>query len=159
MRLLAAMLATTLLAACSAANTNSPSAAQRIISQNEFDALRAKLIVHWKPDPLIFSQPDQYIVVVRVHLDRDGRLSAPMEVVSEGSAPHYRAAAEAAKRAIELSQPFDMLSQSTYDAWEEMEINFDPAVEICSPAAVGWIRAHPEAAKAHQCPPHTLTSL
>jgi hypothetical protein len=55
-----------------------------------------------------------------------GRLSSPMEVRSKGSGPLYQSATEAAKRAIELSQPFDMLSPSTYDKWETVEINFDP---------------------------------
>jgi hypothetical protein len=36
-----------------------------------------------------------------------------------------RPAVEAAKRAIELSQPFDMFSPSTYDLWETLEIRFD----------------------------------
>jgi hypothetical protein len=35
-----------------------------------------------------------------------------------------RPAVEAAKRAIELSQPFDMFSPSTYAFWEPLEIRF-----------------------------------
>jgi predicted Zn-dependent protease len=58
-------------------------------------------------------------------LDRDGRLSAAPEVVNTGSAPHYQAAAEAAKRAIVRSQPFDMLSPPNYDAWKDVKISFN----------------------------------
>jgi predicted Zn-dependent protease/tetratricopeptide (TPR) repeat protein len=106
-------------------------AQQRNLSQSELDAMREKIRAHWNPEKSFFSQPDQY-VIVRVHLDRDGRLSAAPEVVSIhpvlqwwGSAPP-KAAAEAAKRAIELSQPFDMLSPSTYDTWKDVEIAFYP---------------------------------
>jgi predicted Zn-dependent protease/tetratricopeptide (TPR) repeat protein len=96
---------------------------QRNLSQTELAAIRAKIAAHWTP--AIVSQPE-YVVVVRFRLERDGRLSAAPEVVSTGSAPHYQAAAEAAKRAIVLSQPFDMLSPSNYDAWKDVEITFDP---------------------------------
>ena len=115
MRLIAAILATILLAACA-----------MLAEQRTISAMREKIRVHWKPDPAILSQPDRYRVVVRFHLDRDGRLSSPMEVRSKGSGPLYQSATEAAKRAIELSQPFDMISPSTYDKWETVEINFDP---------------------------------
>jgi outer membrane biosynthesis protein TonB len=101
-------------------------AEQRTLPEQALTALRAKIRAHWKPDPAISSQPDQYRVVVRFHLDRDGRLSTPMEVRSKGSGPLYQSAVEAAKRAIELSQPFDMLSPSNYEFWETVEINFDP---------------------------------
>jgi hypothetical protein len=115
MRLIAAILTTTLLAACT-----------MLAEQRTMSTLREKIRVHWKPDPSILSQPDQYRVVVRFHLDRDGRLSSPMEVRSKGSGPLYQSATAAAKRAIELSQPFDTLSPSTYDKWETVEITFDP---------------------------------
>jgi biopolymer transport protein ExbD len=112
-------------AATGAVPNQAPTSAPTL-SQSEFAALIAKLRDHWRPDEAIFSQPDKYVVVVRIFLDRDGRLSAPPQVVGTGSGPLYQAAAEAAKRAILLSQPFDMLSQSTYDAWKDMEISFSP---------------------------------
>jgi predicted Zn-dependent protease len=59
-------------------------------------------------------------------LDRDSRLSAAPEFVSTGSTPHYEAAAEAAERAIVLSQPFDTLSPPNYGAWKDVEIGFNP---------------------------------
>jgi hypothetical protein len=120
MRLLAAILATTLLAACAAR------AEQRTVPEQALKALIAKIRDHWTPPLPILSQPDKYSVVVRFHLDRDGRLSGQMEFRSNGSGPLYQSAVEAAKHAIELSQPFDMLSPSTYDLWEALEIRFDP---------------------------------
>lgn len=120
MRLLAAILMTTLLAASAAVH------AEQRNPQTELNALRAKIWAHWNPTKSSIAQPDQYVVVVRFHLDRDGRLSAPPNVVSTGTGPHYQAAAQAAKRAIVLSQPFDMFSPSNYDAWKDVEISFNP---------------------------------
>jgi hypothetical protein len=89
---------------------------------------RDEIMAHYHPSPVIVSQPDhdKHFVVVRIQLDRDGRLSAPVQVVSTGSGPFYQSAAVALKRAIELSQPFDMFSPSTYDDWKDEEIMFDP---------------------------------
>jgi biopolymer transport protein ExbD len=105
---------------------NVTNAEQRTVSQTELAAMRAKIMTHWSPNEAIFQRPDQYVVLVRVQLGRDRRLSAPPQVVSTGSSPLYQATAEAAKRAILISQPFDMLSSSNYDAWKDVEINFDP---------------------------------
>jgi len=104
----------------------SPTGTAPTLSQSELDAMRAKLRDHWSPDEAIFERPDQYVVLVRVQLGRDRKLSAPPQVVSTGSGPLYQATAEAAKRAILLSQPFDMLSLTTYDTWKDMEISFNP---------------------------------
>jgi predicted Zn-dependent protease len=127
MRLLAAILAITLLAA------SVVHAAQRNLLQTELDAMREIMRAHWNPDKPIFSQPNQYVVVVCFLLDRDSRLSAAPEVVSTGSAPLYQAAAEAAKRAIVLSQPFDMLSRPNHDVWKDVEISFNPGDLKASP--------------------------
>jgi hypothetical protein len=97
------------------------------LSQNEMDALRARLILLWSPPESIFmANPDQYVVRVRIQLGRDRRLTAPPEIVSSGSGPLYEAAADAAKRAVLRAQPFDMLSAATYDAWSDIEVTFDP---------------------------------
>jgi hypothetical protein len=132
MRLLTPMLAMMLLAAPAA------HAQQQTLSPSELQAVRAminKIKANWNPDTSVFSQSDQY-VIVRVHLDRNGRLSAPPELVgvhpvSQWGLRSIEAAAEAAKRAIVASQPFDMLSPSNYDAWKEVEIRFNP-VELKS---------------------------
>jgi hypothetical protein len=109
-------------------------AEQLKIPETELATLSAKLAAHWHPDMSVFLRPDQCVVVVRFQLDRDGRLSAPVQVVSTGSGPLYRSAAEAAKRAVELSQPFDMLSLSTYDAWKDLTINFNPRAMGTAPS-------------------------
>jgi len=105
----------------------SPTGTAPTLSESELDAMKAKIRDNWHiPDEAVFERPDQYIVVVRVQLGRDRRLSAPPQVVSTGSGPLSQATAEAAKRALLVSQPFDMLSLSTYDTWKDMEINFNP---------------------------------
>jgi biopolymer transport protein ExbD len=111
-----------------APDQNVTNAEQRTVSQTELAAMRAKIMAHWSPNDGIFQRPDQYVVLVRFQLGRDRRLSAPPQVVSAGSGPLYQYAAEAALRAILISQPFDMLSPSNYDAWKDVEINFDPRV-------------------------------
>jgi TolA protein len=104
-----------------------PMASAATLSQTELDALRARLITLWSPPESIFmSNPDQYIVRVRIQLGRDHRLSAPPEVTSSGSGTLYEAAADAAKRAVLRAQPFDMLSAATYETWRDIEVTFDP---------------------------------
>jgi colicin import membrane protein len=95
------------------------------ISQTELDALRARLRAVWKP-PMISSNPEQYVLVVRIQLGRDRMLTAPPQVVTTGNGPLFQAIAESAKRAVLQAQPFDMLSLTTYDTWSEMELTFDP---------------------------------
>ncbi|MBO0756363.1 MAG: protein TolA [Bradyrhizobiaceae bacterium] len=109
-----------------APNLGAPTGTAPTLSQSELDAMRAKLRDHWSPDEAIFERPDQYVVLVRVQIGRNRMLAAPPQVVSTGSGPLYQATAEAAKRAILLSQPFDMLSLTTYDTWKDMEIDFNP---------------------------------
>jgi hypothetical protein len=121
-----------LVGSCAAAS--SPlvtNAEQRTVSQTQLAAM-----AHWHPSPVIVSQRDhdEHVVVVRIQLDRDGRLSAPVQVVSTGSGPFYQSAAVALKRAIELSQPFDMFSPSTYDDWKDEEIMFDPGTVSATPS-------------------------
>jgi biopolymer transport protein ExbD len=99
---------------------------QQTALQTQMTAMRTKIMAHWNPSPAIWNEPDKYVVVVRVQLDRDGRLSAPPQVISKGSGPLYQVTAEAARRAVEASQPFDMFSPSTYDVWKDAEIKFDP---------------------------------
>ena len=59
--------------------------------------------------------------------------SSPPVVVSRGSGPRYQLAVEAAKQAVELSQPLDMLPPSNYEAWKELEIRFDPNLYLTRP--------------------------
>jgi hypothetical protein len=107
-------------------NLGSAKGTASTLSQTELDAMRARLMSNWHVDEAILERPEKYVVLVRIKLGRDRMLSAPPQVVSAGSDPLGQATAEAAKRAILVSQPFDMLTPSNYDQWMDMEINFDP---------------------------------
>ncbi|MBN8960716.1 MAG: protein TolA [Rhizobiales bacterium] len=95
------------------------------LSQSELDALRARLTKLWNVQAGT-EHPEELIVDIRIRLTPDKRLAAPPEIVSRGSSPRYRAAADAAMRAVLQAQPYDMLRPGTYDQWKDMIVTFDP---------------------------------
>jgi outer membrane biosynthesis protein TonB len=96
------------------------------MSQSELEALRAKLISLWNPPAAISTNPDQYVITIRIRLTRDHRLDGAPVVLTNGTGPLFDATRDSALRAVFQAQPYDMLSQTTYDVWKEMDINFDP---------------------------------
>jgi hypothetical protein len=96
------------------------------LSQNELDALRAKLISLWNPPPAVSSNPDQYVVTIHIRLARDHRLVGQPQVLTSGEGPLFEATRDSAVRAVLSAQPYDMLSQTTYELWKELDINFNP---------------------------------
>jgi outer membrane biosynthesis protein TonB len=102
-----------------------PSTMAAQLSQSELDGLRARLAQLWNP-PAGASNPDELVVLVRIQLGPDGRLSAPPMVLSRGQSPLYIAARDGAVRAVFRGQPFDMLRLEHYDQWKDIEITFDP---------------------------------
>jgi colicin import membrane protein len=96
------------------------------LSQSEIDALRAKLISLWNPPQAISVTPDKYIVTIRIRLNRDHKLAGPPAVLTSGTGPLFEATRDSAVRAVFQAQPYDMLSQATYEQWKEMDINFNP---------------------------------
>ena len=95
------------------------------VSQNELEALRARLAKLWNI-PAGARNLDELKVEIRVRLGRDGRLSAPPMVLTSGNSQVFMVARDAAVRALLQGQPFDMLSPATYEEWKEMDIVFDP---------------------------------
>lgn len=102
-----------------------PSGIAAQLSQSELDGLRARLAQLWNP-PAGASNPDEMVVLVRIQLGPDGRLTAPPMVLSRGQSPLYTAARDGAVRAVFRGQPFDMLRPEHYDQWKDIEITFDP---------------------------------
>jgi outer membrane biosynthesis protein TonB len=96
------------------------------LSQSELDALRAKLISVWNPPPAVSANPDQYVITLHLRLARDHRLIGQPEVLTRGDGPLFEATRDSAVRAVLQAQPYDMLSQTTYDLWKELDINFNP---------------------------------
>ncbi|MBR1220808.1 protein TolA [Bradyrhizobium sp. U87765 SZCCT0131] len=107
------------------ASLGSPRGTAQTLSQSEMDAMRARLASLWNIQPGT-ENPEELMVTVRIRLTPDRRLAGPPEVVSRGSSPRYRAAADAAVRAVLQGQPYNMLRDQTYDQWKFMDIDFDP---------------------------------
>jgi len=95
------------------------------LSQSEIDALRARLMGLWNP-PIGIQNPEEFVIRVRIRLDRDGKLSAPPLVLSSGSGTLYNSARDSAVRAVFQGQPFDMLKPEHYETWKDIEVTFDP---------------------------------
>jgi outer membrane biosynthesis protein TonB len=95
------------------------------LSQSELDALRARLMALWNP-PVGIQNPEDFVIRVRIQLSRDGKLSAPPEVITHGSGQLFNTARDSAVRAVFRGQPFDMLKPEHYDTWKDIEVTFDP---------------------------------
>ncbi len=91
---------------------------------NEIDALRAKISQCWNP-PVGGLGADAIKVKLRLRLREDGVLSREPEVVNREGSPFFRAAADAAVRAVMLCQPYQ-LPPKKYAMWRDMILNFDP---------------------------------
>jgi colicin import membrane protein len=91
------------------------------LSQNELDALRARLRQNWSVPPLA----DKVVIRMVIRLTPDGRLSSPPQVITRGSGPAFEAYRDSAVRAVMVSQPFTMLRRETYEVWREIDLDFD----------------------------------
>jgi outer membrane biosynthesis protein TonB len=118
-----------LAAAAPAANSTPslgiPRASGAQLSLSELDALRQRLAQLWAI-PAGAKDPQELVVVFRIKLKPDGRLDGWPMLVSSGNTPLAIAAREAAARAINRGQPFDMLRPQNYELWKDIEITFDP---------------------------------
>ena len=97
----------------------------RQLTQNELDALRARLAQLWNP-PAGAQNPQELVVAIRMRLKPDGTLAGPPTVTTSGQSPLFMAARDSAIRAVFRGQPFDMLRPETYELWKDIEITFDP---------------------------------
>jgi outer membrane biosynthesis protein TonB len=98
-----------------------PTGTAATLSQNELDALRAKLRQNWSVPPLA----EKVVIRMVIRLTPDGRLSSPPQVMTRGSGPAFEAFRDSAVRAVMVSQPFTMLRKETYEVWREIDIDFD----------------------------------
>jgi outer membrane biosynthesis protein TonB len=95
------------------------------LSQNEIDALRARLRDCWNL-PAGAADAKDLNVEVRILLKQDGSLSADPRVLNRSSNPFFQIAAESALRAVRTCAPFSFLPVAKYEAWKDIEINFNP---------------------------------
>ena len=95
------------------------------LSQSELDALRARLMGLWNP-PVGITNPEEFVIRIRLSIGRDRKLTAPPLVVSSGRGQLFNTARDSAVRAVLRGQPFDMLKPEHYEVWKDIEVNFDP---------------------------------
>jgi hypothetical protein len=94
------------------------------MTQNELDALRARLSDCWSP-PFGWTDAAEVKVTVRMFLNVDGTLARPPQVVSGPDGRYAQTAPESAIRAIQRCAPYN-LPADRYDAWKEIQVTFDP---------------------------------
>lgn len=100
------------------------------LSITEKDAIRSQFIKCWRM-PAGARDAHELAVRVRVQLNQDGSVNKA-ELASDqrgkySSNQFFRAAADSAIRAVWKCNPVQNLPPEKYDAWGDMELNFDPA--------------------------------
>ena len=95
------------------------------LSQNELDALRARLAQCWNP-PAGVVEAKNLNVEVQMMLRQDGSLSAEPKVLNRSAHPLFQIAAESALRAIRTCAPFDFLPVAKFEIWKDIDITFNP---------------------------------
>jgi colicin import membrane protein len=95
------------------------------LSQNEIDALRARIQQCWNP-PAGAAEARDLIVQVRILFKPDGSLAAEPSLLTRTSSGYQQIAAESALRAIRRCAPYSFMPVAKYDAWKDVEVTFDP---------------------------------
>jgi outer membrane biosynthesis protein TonB len=95
------------------------------LSASVLDALRQHLKECWDVPTGVQNARD-LVVTVHIKFRKDGTLAATPEVVNESAQPLFHIAAESAVRAVRKCEPFSFLPVAKYDAWKELEFDFDP---------------------------------
>jgi colicin import membrane protein len=106
------------------ASLGTPAGKAAQLSQSELDALRARLKECWNP-PVGVDKNSNLQVILNVHFKPDGSVAGTPDVVSGPASSIGPVMAESAQRALLRCQPFTMLKPEHYDAWKNIEINFD----------------------------------
>ena len=85
-------------------------------------AFRARVMQNW------LQPPDGYrdTIVINVRIGRNKLLRDNIQVVSKGDGDQWTKSRDNIIRAVFASQPFDMLRDDDYSAWNDMEIEFVP---------------------------------
>jgi outer membrane biosynthesis protein TonB len=102
-----------------------PRGAAPQLSQNEIDALRARIQQCWNP-PAGQADARELTVLVRIQFKPDGSLATDPQLLTRVSAGYQQVAAESALRAIRRCAPYSFMPAAKYDAWKDIEVNFDP---------------------------------
>lgn len=95
------------------------------LSQNEIDALRARIQQCWNP-PAGQTDARELTVLVRIQFNPDGSLATEPRLMNRVGAGYQQVAAESALRAIRRCAPYSFMPAAKYEAWKDIEVNFDP---------------------------------
>lgn len=99
------------------------------MSLSEQDAIRSQFIPCWRV-PMGAKDAASLATLVKVELMQDGTVkSAQLDSSQQGrysNDPTFRAAADAAVRAVHKCSPLKNLPPEKYGTWKQMTINFDP---------------------------------
>ena len=95
------------------------------LSQNELDALRARLRQCWNV-PVGLAEARDLIVTVRIQFKKDGSLQSEPLLMNHAAHPAFTAASESALRAVRSCAPYSFLPVAKYEAWKDVIIDFDP---------------------------------
>jgi len=98
------------------------------ISAGVQQAIQAQIERCWSA-PAGARSAETLIVKIQISLRRDGSLARLPKVMDEQRMVQdqvFRAAAEAARRAVQKCAPLDMPRES-YEVWREVVLNFDPS--------------------------------
>jgi hypothetical protein len=94
------------------------------MTQNELDALRARISQCWSP-PIGWTDPSEVRVVMKMDLNQDGSVAGNPQVVAAPGGRYAQTAPESAARAIRRCAPY-VLPPEKYAEWQEIQIVFDP---------------------------------
>jgi colicin import membrane protein len=95
------------------------------LSQNEIDALRARLRQCWNV-PVGVAEARDLIVTVRIQFKQDGNLLTEPRLMNSASHPAFVTASESALRAVRTCAPYTFLPAAKYEAWKDVIVDFDP---------------------------------
>src|SRR5262249_42271324 len=95
------------------------------LSMNELAALQARLRDCWDV-PVGVQNARDLVVTVRIQFNKDGSLRADPLVLNHSAHPVFQVAAESALRGIRKCAPFSFMPAAKYEAWKDVEVNFDP---------------------------------
>lgn len=109
--------------------SDAPYDASKPMSLSETDAIRSQFIPCWHA-PAGAKDAANLAVRVKVQLQQDGTVLgaqiSPDQSSRYSSDTYFRAAADAAVRAVHKCSPLKNLPADKYGTWKDMEINFDP---------------------------------
>ena len=94
------------------------------MTENELDALKARLAQCWNP-PIGWTDPAEIRVSVKMALNVDGTVNGDPEILESPSGQYSQVAVESVLRAIRRCSPFT-LPPEKYDAWQQIKVTFDP---------------------------------